>query len=250
MLRVDIHCHLLPGIDDGPTSMEESVELAAAAVRDGTRTIVATPHVRDDFFTAVDELPARVREVQQRLARYSLAANVLVGGELGHGMVPRLSERELDVIAQGPPGARWLLVETPFEGLDDDFGEACSELRERGFGVVLAHPERGAGLLADGGCALRRQLDAGARLQVNVWSLAGGHGSDAQDTAGELLRAGSVAAIASDSHPGWRKPELSRGIERASACGIGRGPAARLTDTGPLELLARGVPAGAGALAA
>ena len=250
MLRVDIHCHLLPGVDDGPSSIEESVELAATAVRDGTRTIVATPHVRGDMFTDVASLRERVREVQHRLARYSLALNVLQGGELGHDMVGRLAQDELEAIAQGPAGARWLLVETPFEGLDAAFHSACDELRERRFGIVLAHPERVLGVLADGGDALRRELDGGSLLQVNSWSLIGGHGREAREAAGELVRAGKVAAIATDAHPGWRKPELTRGVAAARALGLDRERAARLADTAPLELLARGVPALSSALTA
>ena len=69
MSYADIHFHILPGVDDGPSSMDESVALAAAAVADGTRVVVATPHVRTGFLTDVSELPDRVRELEERLAR-------------------------------------------------------------------------------------------------------------------------------------------------------------------------------------
>jgi protein-tyrosine phosphatase len=165
MSYTDIHFHLLPGVDDGPETIEESIELAAAAFAEGTRTIVATPHIRSDFFTAVEELPERVREVEARLATEGIAMTVLRGGELGHDMVGRLGQPELELIAQGPPGGRWLLVETPFSGLGEDFGAATDELRDRGFGVVVAHPERAPDSDGSRWRALRHELAHGSVLQ-------------------------------------------------------------------------------------
>src|SRR3954449_5949640 len=142
MSYADIHFHILPGIDDGPSSMDESIALAAAAVADGTRTVVATPHVRPGFLTDVSDLPDRVRELTERLDREQIGLAVRRGAELGHDMVGRLSQAELDSVAHGPPGGRWLLVETPFVGLGEEFTAATDELRDRGFAVVVAHPER------------------------------------------------------------------------------------------------------------
>src|SRR5439155_13615423 len=87
MTYADIHFHLLPGVDDGPSSMDESVALAAAAVADGTSVVVATPHVRAGFVTDVSDLPDRVRELEERLAREKIGLAVRRGAELGHEMV-------------------------------------------------------------------------------------------------------------------------------------------------------------------
>ena len=171
MPRVDIHFHLLPGLDDGPGTIEESVELADAAVRDWTSTVVATPHVRSDQVSDVSDLPARVAELQDRLDREGVELSVCCGGELGHELVGTLTQHELDTIAVGPPGARWLLLEAPFGGFEESMHAAAAELRERGFGVVIAHPERSAGVLDDGAAAVRRELAAGTVLQVNAFSL-------------------------------------------------------------------------------
>ena len=81
MLAVDLHFHLLPGIDDGPSAMEESVRLARAAVRDGTGAVVATPHVRSDFVTNVYELDERLWEVRAVLAAEGVPLAVHPGGE-------------------------------------------------------------------------------------------------------------------------------------------------------------------------
>ena len=118
MSYAELHFHLLPGIDDGPSSLEESVELAAAAAAQGTGTIVTTPHVHPEFVTDVSSLPDRVREVVAKLAARRIPVGVLCGGELAQEMVPRLSQDELETIAQGPPGRRWLLLEAPLSGID------------------------------------------------------------------------------------------------------------------------------------
>src|SRR3954469_2308729 len=156
MSYADIHFHLLPGVDDGPSTMDESVALAAAAVADGTTVVVATPHVRTRFLTDVSELPDRVRELQDRLAREEIGLAVRRGAQLGHDMVGRLSQAELDSVAHGPPGAPWLLVETPFVASGDEFTAATDELRDRGFAVVVAHPERARDSF--GASALRHEL--------------------------------------------------------------------------------------------
>lgn len=117
--RVDLHFHLLPGVDDGPATMEESVELARAAVADGTGAVVATPHVRRDFLTDVRDLPDRVRQVRERLVREAVPLRVARGAEVGHEMVGLLTQADLRMVAVGPPGGRWVLLETPFEGIDD-----------------------------------------------------------------------------------------------------------------------------------
>jgi protein-tyrosine phosphatase len=241
--RTDIHFHLLPGLDDGPATIEESVALARAAIRDGTTTIVATPHVRSDYVTDVRELRDRVREVKAALAAAAVPASVAQGGELGHDMVGTLRQDELEAIAQGPPDGRWLLVETPFGGLTETFHAATDELRDRGFAIVLAHPERSAGLLGARRASLDRELAAGAALQVNAFSVAGRHGADAQRAATELVALGSVSAIASDAHGGPRTPALTPASEALIAAGFGASTVRALVDSGPRRLLARGLEA-------
>src|SRR3954454_24050363 len=207
MSYADIHFHILPGVDDGPSSMDESVALAAATVADGTRTVVATPHVRPGFITDLSDLPDRVRELRERLAREGIGLAVRRGAELGHDMVGRLSQAELDSVAHGPPGGRWLLVETPFVGLGGEFTAATDELRDRGFAVVVAHPERARD--SAGASALRHELASGSVLQVNAWSLVGRHGPEAFEKAHTMLRTGRIGVIGSDAHGGRRQPPVT-----------------------------------------
>jgi protein-tyrosine phosphatase len=243
MSYTDIHFHLLPGIDDGPASMDDSIELARTAYAEGTRTVVATPHVRGDFFTAVHELPERVLDVELALQREGIALRVLVGGELGHDMVGRLTHDELELIAQGPHGARWLMVESPFAGLDEDFTAATDELRARGYRVVVAHPERAPDGAGSRWRALRHELANGSALQVNAWSLAGRHGLEAQSVGRRLVREGRTEVIASDAHGRRRAPALLLGRDAATLAEVSRRDADCLIRTNPRRLLERGLPA-------
>jgi protein-tyrosine phosphatase len=236
--HADIHFHILPGVDDGPSSMDESVALAAAAVADGSRVVVATPHVRDGFLTDVSDLPDRVRELEDRLVREGIGLAVRRGAELGHDMVGRLSQPELESIAHGPPGGRWLLVETPFVAFDDGFTAATDELRDRGFAVVVAHPERARESAAS---TLRHELLSGSVLQVNAWSLVGRHGPEAFEKAHELLRAGRVGLIASDAHGGRRQPALTLALAACGQAGLTPHEAQRLVGATPHRLLERGL---------
>jgi protein-tyrosine phosphatase len=248
-MRTEIHFHILPGIDDGPKTLEDSLELAALAREDGTATIVATPHVRTDFHTRVDDLPERVRELQSAIDAERIRVSLRVGAELGHDMVGRLDQLELETIAHGPPGARWLLVESPFGGLDAGFAAATDELRDRGFATVLAHPERAPGVLDERAAALRRELAAGSLLQVNASSLLGRHGGSPRDAGVELARA-FPAALASDAHGAWKPPSLTSGLAAAVALGVPGPLARRMAEAAPRALLRNGLTLPEPALAA
>ena len=247
MSNVETHFHLLPGIDDGPASLDESVFLATAARADGTHTIVATPHIHPAYPNDPLEIPARVRELSQRLRRERLGLQVLAGGELAHDMVEGLSDRQLGAIAQGPPGARWLLLEAPFSGIDDTFAKAADELRARRFGVVVAHPERSLGRDA-GWRVLERELAARSAMQLNAWSIAGLYGERVRLNALRLYQAASTVVIASDAHGPERMPSLQLAVRALRAMGE-RAPE-RLVGAAPRALLERGLRPAAAPLAA
>jgi protein-tyrosine phosphatase len=241
MNRVDIHFHILAGVDDGPDSMDQSIDLAAVAARERTGTIVATPHVRPDCLTDVHELPDRVDELRDNLRRAGVDVDVEVGAELGHPMVGRLRQSDLDTIALGPPGCRWLLVEAPLDGFTPEFSEATDELRDRGFAAVVAHPERAAGDVAAREAAIRHELAHGSVLQINAWSIAGRHGGEAQALARRLLSERHPAVLASDAHGGWRMPALELGVTHARDVRAVGGHAERLVRAAPRQLLEKGV---------
>jgi protein-tyrosine phosphatase len=248
MSHAETHFHLLPGIDDGPSSIEETVALAAAAAADGTGLIVATPHVHPNFDTDVSTLPDRVREVRARLAAERIPIEVLCGAELAHNMVGRLSESDLETIAHGPQGRRWLLLEAPLSGLYDSYSFAADELRERGFGVVVAHPERAMSTGEAGWRVIEHELAAGSALQINAWSVAGLYGERMRSTAVTLLHRAARAVIASDAHGGPRMPALGTALEALAATGVP--DPRRFVDAGPRWLLEHGLAARVDSLAA
>jgi protein-tyrosine phosphatase len=155
-------------------------------------------------------------------------------------MVERLSDYELETIAQGPAGARWILLEAPFFGFGPAFHDAAGELRERGFGVLIGHPERSARLGEDL-ASLRHEVLYGSALQVNVWTIAGRHGEDARDIALRLVRQGLATVVASDAHADWRRPLISRAIADLEHAGIDKMTVRALAVTGPRRLLEAGL---------
>jgi protein-tyrosine phosphatase len=235
----ELHFHLLPGIDDGPRSLEESVELARLAAAEGTQTIVATPHVNSYFELDVGTLPERIRELAARLRQERVPVEVLCGGELAPERVGDLTGRQLETIAQGPPGRRWLLLEAPLSGLHDHFTDAAEVLRSRGFGVVIAHPERSLVEAESGWRVLERELRAGSAIQLNAWSLAGVNGERAREAALALLRAWPLAAVASDAHSPQRPPSLRLALQTLTE--LGERDPGRFVAGAPHALLKRGV---------
>ncbi len=238
MSYVELHFHLLPGVDDGPASIGESVALATAAVADGTRTVVATPHVHPQHIVDPGEISARVAELVERLRRERIPLRVLPGGELAHDMVGRLSDRALETIAQGPPGRRWLLLEAPFDGLDARFTDSADELRRRGFAVLVAHPERSEPPPSPA-AALAHELGAGSAFQLTAGSLAGINGPSARALALAILKSTDRAVIASDAHGRARMPALRSALDALAAAGV-RDPA-RFASTSPSALLEHGL---------
>ncbi|HWF56681.1 MAG TPA: CpsB/CapC family capsule biosynthesis tyrosine phosphatase [Solirubrobacteraceae bacterium] len=241
----ELHFHLLPGVDDGPRTLAESLALAAAAVADGTELVVTTPHIRRGMLEEPREVAERVAELTGQLRREGIPLAVRAGGELSFEMVAKLSDAQLNAIAHGPPIGRWVLLESPFTGRDESFTLAADELRARGFAVVLAHPERTTPD-AVSMTGLRHELRAGSALQLNAWSVTGRYGEDVRDRALALLRSSATAAIASDAHGGERMPWLTPAI--ASLTTIGDRNPRRRFDAIPWGLLSQGVRFGRGPL--
>ena len=245
MSHADLHCHLLPGLDDGAATVDAALAHARRLDADGVRDVACTPHVKLARFPDVplDELADRRAALQAEIDADGLAVRLHGGGELAHPDALTLSAPELELVAQGPAGARWLLLECPFAGLDERFTAAAERLTALGYGLVLAHPERAAGVLDGGRERLEALRAAGALLQVNVCSLLGNHGLRVQDIAGRLVRSGTVFCLASDGHPGSRDHTLQVGYHLLVRAGMSSAQAHRLTEANPRFLLESGMPA-------
>jgi protein-tyrosine phosphatase len=200
---IDLHCHLLPGIDDGPPTLDGSLELARALAADGIEVVAATPHVRDDHPSVVpDELAGRCAELRAALAADGVGLEVVPGGELDLARGLEASPDELRLVSYGQTG-RYLLVETPYAGLSSLFEEQLFELELRGFRLLLAHPERNS-TFQDDPERLAEIVARGALLQVTASSLVkNDRRSRSARLARALVRRGLAHVIASDAHGPW-----------------------------------------------
>lgn len=238
MGRAEVHFHLLPGVDDGPQCLEESLELARLAVSEGTDTVVTTPHVCD---VDVAELEERVAELRSAIVAEHIPIKVIRGGEVAPDDVFGLTQGQLEVVAQGPAGCRWILLESPHDGGAECFSAAAAEVRCRGFAVVVAHPERSAPLEHGRGEAVSRELVAGSYLQVNGMSIVGQYGDTVKAAALELLAGGGPVVVSSDAHSRVRPPCLTGAAFAARASGIAAARVRAAVDDGPRQLLGVGL---------
>jgi protein-tyrosine phosphatase len=213
---IDLHAHLLPGLDDGPPRMADALEMARVAVADGIRTAVCTPHLNATHPGTHRALGEAVPAMRRELERAGIPLAVLPGAEIALDTAPTLDDDELREATLGG-GGRWLLLELPLEGWPVGVPQTLERLEMRGFGVVLAHPERAAGVQRAPD-RLRDLVGRGALVQVTAGSFLGEHGPLARRTAVALLRAGFVHFLASGGHSAKaRPPLLADGLAMAAA---------------------------------
>jgi protein-tyrosine phosphatase len=209
---IDLHAHVLPGLDDGPADEAGAVALAAEAARAGVRTLAATPHLRADF-PGVDplELPGRVAALRERL---DVPLELVSGGEVDVLWAQQATDEALRAVSFGARGSD-LLVETPYGELPAIFEDLLFQIRLRGFRVLLAHPERNPSFQAAPG-RLAALAEQGTLIQVTAASLAAG--GRAGRLAQRLIADGHAHVIASDTHrAGGRRASLREGVAAAHA---------------------------------
>lgn len=195
---IDLHSHILPGLDDGPSSREESIAVALAAARDGVRVMAATPHVRADYPTSPEAMEAALRATREAFDEAGVALELLGGGELALDVVPTLGEDDLRRFGlAGNP--RYLLLEFPYSGWPLSLETQVFELRTRGVTPVLGHPERNVAVQA-APARLERAVQEGALVQLTASSLTGAAGSGAGKAARRLLDLGHAHLVAGDWH--------------------------------------------------
>jgi len=218
---IDLHAHLLPGIDDGPGSLRESVAMARAAWAAGTRTVVCTPHMVDAFPTDPRRVHEGVARLREALAEADVPLAIVPGGEIALPYLDRLDDEALRLASVGGQG-RWVLLEMPFQGWPIALPKVLADLELRGYGAVLAHPER-SDAVQRAPDRMRDLVGRGALVQLTAGSFLGDHGATARRTAATLLSGGTAHLIASDAHSAgpWRGPGLEAGLDAAAeATGI------------------------------
>ncbi|MDP9346112.1 MAG: tyrosine protein phosphatase, partial [Actinomycetota bacterium] len=197
---VDLHAHVLPGIDDGPPDLDASVELLRAVEADGIDTITATPHVRDDHPDVVPfELAGRVAELQARLNAEGIGVTVVPGGEVDLAWAMSADAAALELVSIGQRGSD-LLIETPYGEPPPALDDLLSSLAVRGYRILLAHPERGPAFQRHPE-RLRALHERGVLLQVTAFALVSPpHPSRSHRLATQLVRDGLATVLASDAH--------------------------------------------------
>jgi protein-tyrosine phosphatase len=235
---IDLHTHLLPGIDDGPGSMPEALEMARIAVGDGIATVVCTPHMHPRYPTAPERALTATAALQTELDAHGIPLRVVPGGEIALEWLPRMSDDDLRAASLGGTG-RWLLLEPPWRGWPLQLPRVIDDLQIRGFDVLLAHPERLEGVQSNPD-RMRDLVGRGALVQLTADSFLGEHGPRARAVAQALLRNGFAHVLASDAHSArWRPPVLAGGL-RAAAASVHASPdeLAWMVTEGPRAILA------------
>jgi protein-tyrosine phosphatase len=201
---IDLHFHVLPGIDDGPRSLEAALDLARAAEAAGTTTIVATPHVSWDWpQNDAAGIAAATESLNGELRAAGIGVEVLTGAEVAMTRAADLGNDELEALRLG--GGPYLLVECPHSPAASGFEGLLSALSHSGHGIVLAHPERCPAFLRDRS-TLERLVGNGMLTSVTAGSFAGRFGREVRRFSHEILRDGLVHNVASDAHDLTRRP--------------------------------------------
>ena len=236
---IDLHSHLLPGIDDGAPDLEHALELARAAADQGTRVLAATPHLRADFpDVRPEELASRCEEIRASIAEAGIELEVVQGGEAGVMWAVNAGDDELRAGSYGARGTD-LLVETPYGPLNDTFEQLLFKLPERGYRLLLAHPENNPTFQRTPE-RLHELVERGVLLQVTARSLIRpDRRKGPRPLAESLVRDGRAHVVASDAHSGYqlRPPALGAGAAAAAEL-VGAERARWLVEDAPAAILA------------
>jgi protein-tyrosine phosphatase len=198
---IDLHCHLLPGIDDGPDTLEQSLELCRIAVADGISHAVVTPHIHPGRW---ENTRASIQQQCQALQEALADSNIPL--QLGFAAEVRLTDQIMQQIADNEipfygevDGYRIMLLEFPHGQMIPGSEKLARWLLNQGIRPMIAHPERNKQLMKDA-AQLEPFLELGCWLQITAGSVIGGFGEKAQAIALQLLEDDAVTVLASDGH--------------------------------------------------
>ncbi|MCG0672391.1 tyrosine protein phosphatase [Lactiplantibacillus plantarum] len=237
---VDLHCHLLPGLDDGPQQLDQAIEMARQAVGDGIRYVLATPHHLDRHYQNTGPVVERaVIEFQAELQRQRIPLTVFAGQEVH--LRDKLVATQSQLLGIDA-GRRYLLLELPHEQVPHYTAQVVFELLQHGTTPVIAHPERNAQIMARPE-QLYDLIQQGCLAQLTAGSIVGQFGRAVKSTALELVEYGLVQLIASDAHFMARRGFMMRAGYQALARLDGHNPAYFATNA---RLLLNGDPVALG----
>lgn len=214
---IDLHCHILPCVDDGPRSLEESLAMADQAVQDGIHTVVATPHGLDGMYhNPLGPTLERVASLQSIFSERGIPLKLIPGGDvhLCPAMVSLIEKGEAVTINNA---GKYLLLELPAQTIPPGVRDEIFALKLNGITPIITHPERNPVILRDLQ-VLHDLVSVGALSQVTAMSLTGGFGEMIRRCAAEIVKNRLVHIIASDAHSRDRRPPvLSEAVSAVEA---------------------------------
>ncbi len=234
---IDLHCHILPGLDDGPTDIGESIEMARIAAADGVKTIVAAPHIyhpglpeaagKADLSEVIDE---KVEQLNRCLTSEKILVEILPGGEVSSFLPPDSCQRFTI------NHTSYLIVEFPHSHLPVNAREIIFNMAVSGLRPIISHPERNPSVIQNPE-RLHTLVQSGALVQITAGSLTGEFGRETQACAQYLLRQHMVSFLASDGHSvNGRPPILSEAFKTVKKH-FGKETATALFTTNPEAVL-------------
>lgn len=211
---IDTHLHILPGIDDGPETMQEAILLARALIEEGIDSAIATPHYNDEFpHRSAEEIRERVSAMQRELNQQGIPLRLFAGHEvlIKPGLVEDIQAGRISTLN----GSRYLLLELWNNSWMPETERVIFQLRASDIVPIIAHPERYRPIQQDPQ-RLASLLRYGALAQITVGSLTGMQGNTTRRTAETLLKKGLIHCLASDAHDlRKRPPRLRQALQRA-----------------------------------
>jgi len=231
---IDLHCHILPGIDDGPETLEGSLEMCRIAATDGIRMLFATPHVKEAVYENNEK---SVRPVYMKLKKavedegIGLSINLAADIHISPTLIDFLHHNRDFLI-----GGRYFLLELSPDTVPSNMDELIFNLEINGFYPIITHPERNS-VLQKNTRLLGHWVRRGAFVQVTAMSVTGEFGRAAKKAAHEIIEKGLCHIIATDAHsPKWRAPILShaRGVLTKM---VGKQEADRMVSGRPAEIM-------------
>lgn len=235
---IDLHSHILPGIDDGAPDLATALELSKIAVNDGITHIVCTPHIHPGRYdNTLETIQQALNELQEGLIEQHIDLVIHAAAEVRFGMELMVSVKQQSIPFLGEwQGKPVLLLEFPHGEIPFGAERLTAWLLQQGIKPMIAHPERNKGLLRTPE-KLKPFLEQGCLLQVTAGAVAGRFGQAVQELAYKLLKEDVVTILASDAHNiEHRPPILSQGRDAAAAL-IGESAAHRLVVDNPLHII-------------
>ncbi|MGA9874545.1 MAG: CpsB/CapC family capsule biosynthesis tyrosine phosphatase [Solirubrobacteraceae bacterium] len=210
---IDLHTHVLPGIDDGPETIEDSVALVRAAEATGTHTMVATPHVSWHYPNDAATITRLTGELNRRLNQEKIAVEIRAGAEIAVTRTDEIAPDELKHLCLGD--GPWVLLEPPFTTVATGLEGVVMTLQRAGHRVVLAHPERCPALQREPQM-VESLVRHGVLTSLTAGSLVGRFGNQVRRFARQLVEQGLVHNVASDTHdPTKRPPGMAGELDEA-----------------------------------